>query len=378
MKEPVDVAVVGAGVTGLSVAYNLARLGMPRISVFERGYLGVGSTGRSGGGIRAQFASPEIIILARESERAYEKLSAELGYNVMFRQGGYLFLAYDEDEVRQYKEMVRLQNSLGVKSQFLEPHEAKELVPDLNSDAILGATFHGRDGTAVHQGVLWGYARACARLGVEVLTFTEVRAVRSDGDGKFVLCTDRGNVVSRNIVVAAGAHSKPIAKMMGVDIPTTPLRREALATEPLKPFFDPMIVSLRGEWLFQTLRGEVVGGAVVEGERPTYELTSTFDFLIQTARSWTRIMPRLKHVNILRQWAGLYDDTPDAKPILGETPVKGFYLACGFSGYGFMLAPMVGKLLAEQIVDGRTSIDIRPFSLERFRTRRVERERSLI
>ncbi len=378
MRDRANAVIIGAGITGLSIAYNMARLGLNNITVFDRGYLGIGATGRSGGGIRAQFASAESIILARESEKLYESLSSELNFNVMFRQGGYLFLAYSEGEVRQYKEMVRLQNSLGVESRFVQPDEAKELVPELNADAILGATFHGRDGVAVHQGALWGYASASSKMGVEIETFTEVRKVVQNDEGEFVVHSGRGEVVTPVVVNSAGAHSRSIAQMVGLDIPITPLRREALATEPLKPFFDPFIVSLRGEWLFQTLRGEVVGGTVVKGDLPTYDQTSTLEFLIETARSWTRILPRLKHVRVLRQWAGLYDDTPDAKPLLGETAIKGFVLACGFSGHGFMLAPIVGKSIAELIVKGRTSIDLTPFHLDRFKAKELVRERAVI
>lgn len=377
--EKVAVAVIGGGITGLAVAYNLAKLGVNRVVVFERGYPGIGATGRSGGGIRAQFSTPETIILARESERLFEGLSEELNFNVLFRQGGYLFLAYTEEEVKQYKENVKLQNSLGVRSRFIQPEEAAEIVPDLNADIILGATYFERDGVAVHQGALWGYAQAARRLGVKFSPFTEVKSINVEANAVRSVLTSRGSVETDCVVNAAGAHSAPIAESVGVSLPIKPYRREALATEPMKPFFDPMIVSLKGEWLFQTLRGEVVGGVSDNDEPPSYNINSSLKFLQQTAKSWTRIIPRLRGVNVIRQWAGLYDVTPDSKPILGQVEeVQGFLQACGFSGHGFMLAPIVGQLLAELIVNGKPTIPLQPFLLKRFERAEITRETAVI
>lgn len=360
--------IVGAGVNGLGIAYRLALEGVEDVVVLEKRYLGYGASGRNGGAIRQQWGVKEKIILARESLKIWEGLSEELNYHTLLRRGGSLMLALTEEDTMEFKENVRLQKSLGVETKHLEPEEAGEILPLLSTDKVLGATFCPSDAVALPFSVLWGYERAARKRGVELNTFTEVTDIRvSEGEVKSVL-TNRGEIKTPVVVNAAGAYSKEVAKMAGVDLPNKPSRREALVLEPLKPFLNPMIlVPHNGLWMNQTLRGEVIGGVDTSGE-VSYSLRASIGFLEKFARAATDIIPQFKHLKVLRQWAGLQDTTPDERPILGEVDeVRGFIQANGFGDYGLTISPVVAKLIAELIVDGKTSYPLDALNFRRFR-----------
>ncbi len=362
-----DVAVIGGGVTGLSIAYNLAKQGIEKVVVLEKRYLGAGSSGRCAGGIREQFSTEPMIKLARKSLDMYEKLSDELNFNILFRQGGYLFLAFNEDDMSEIREHVRLQNSLGVGSRIVTPEEAREIFPELNTDGMVGGAFNRRDGIAFPFPVVWGYARAGERLGVEIRKFTEVRdIIVENGSVKGVVAGEE-RIDCDFVVNAAGGWSKKIYEMAGLKSFNTPVKHEILATEPLKPFLEPMIVNISaGLYFNQSMRGEIIGGIGTHSE-PSTDVSSSFEFVKKFAREIVRLVPKIRGVKVLRQWAGLYDMTPDAQPVLGETEIEGFIQANGFSGHGFMLAPVVGELIAKLIATGKVDPLIRPFGFNRFR-----------
>lgn len=369
MKDKAEVVIVGAGVNGLGIAYRLAERGFTDVVVLEKGYLGSGASGRNTGGVRQQWATKENIILARESVKIFEKLSDELNFNIMFRQTGYLILIWSEEELEQFKKNVKLQNSLGVPSKIISPEKAKEIVPPLNIENVIAATFCKKDGVLHPFALILAYQRALKRMGIEINTFTEVVDIKTEkGEIKEVV-TNRGNIKTNIVVNAAGPESPLIAKMVGVDLPIKPYRHEIMVSEPLQPVLNPMILSFKHSlYVTQTNRGEIIGGIGNPKEKPGYDIRGTVDFIELFARALTEIMPQMKYVNLLRQWAGLYDVTPDARPILGYTEgVHEMIQVNGFSGHGVMLNPIVAKLIAELIIDGKTSIDIEPLNLNRFK-----------
>ncbi|NIM19201.1 MAG: FAD-dependent oxidoreductase [Candidatus Latescibacteria bacterium] len=368
MNRTADMVIIGGGVNGVACAYYLARRGMKNIVLFEKGYLGYGATGRCGGGIRQQWGMDENIILARDSVRMFEKLSHELGFNIFFRQGGYLILISDERDYDLISKTIPRQNELGVPAELLEPKDIASLVPGLNLKTIIAGAYCPTDGTAYPYAVLWGYAEAAKRRGVDIRLHTEVLIISRKSGGTYEVTTTNGTVHTPRILNVAGAATRNTASMLGIVIPTKPYRHEIAVSEPLKSFLDPMVISIRkGFYFSQSLRGEIVGGIGDPDEPSSSSTASSPEFLFRYAEALRKTFPALGKVRIIRQWAGLYDVSPDARPIIGTVDgVDGYYHACGFSGHGFMLSPVVAKLLSELITTGKTSIPIDSLNLKRF------------
>ena len=379
MKKKASVVIIGGGVNGLAIAYNLAKLGMKDIIVLEKNYLGSGASGRNAGGVRAQFVLKENIGLAIKSQEIYKELSKELGFNVLFKQGGYLFLAHNDSEDNYLKKNVLVQNSLNVHSRIVYGDEIRKLVPSINTNKILSGSFCKTDGVVVHQAVVWGFAEQAKRLGVDIYQSTEVTSIQKFGRRVCGVHTNKGNIETNLVVNAAGARSRDIAKMIGIDLPNRPYRREMLVTESVKHFLNPMVISLNsGLYVNQTLRGEIVMGASNPSEPSSYRIDSSMDFLKLVTKAFNDLFPNLKDIHILRQWGGLYDISPDFSPILGRVEdLEGFILACGWSGHGLMLSPIIGRLISELIVDNKTSISIEPYNLRRFKEGKLLQEVSL-
>jgi len=368
-----DAVVVGGGINGLTTAYELARLGVKDIVVLEKNYIGAGSTGRCGGGIRQQWTTEENIRLAQESVRMYENMSAELGYQVFFRQGGYLMVTEDESHLPAMKEAVALQNLCEVPTEFLQPQECRGIVPDLDVSRIAGATFCPKDGTAYPFAVVWGYARACHRRGVRVFIRTAVTGVESDDGRVRAVVTDRGTIATPLVVNCAGPWARNLAAMVGVELPNRQERHEIMVSESLKPFLGPMVISLsNGIYFSQSMRGEIVGGIGDPAEpgwtEPTeFDTRSQLRFAVRFAKALLAYYPKAGDVRLMRQWAGMYDVTPDHRPILGGVPgLEGYWHICGFSGHGFMLGPMTGRRMARHMVTGEPDDIIASLSLDRF------------
>jgi sarcosine oxidase subunit beta len=368
MIKKADIVIIGGGVVGCSIAYNLAKLGAKNIILLEKNTLASGATGRCGAGIRQQFGTKMNCILARESIKIFENLSQELEYDIELNQGGYLILAYTEKEVNQFKKNVALEQSLNIKARFITVEEAKEIVPPLNTEGILAATFCPTDGHANPFKTNFAYAEAAERLGVKIYTFTEVKEIETENHKIVAVNTDKGKVLTPIVVNAAGGYSGIIGKMVGVDLPVYSQRHQILITEPLDPLFRPMLMSFsRNFYCQQTPHGSIIMGFGDPNERKDGDIGSSWQFAQEMAQKMTAVVPLLKEVSMVRQWAGLYNMSPDAQPILGEHPqIEGFYIAIGFSGHGFMLAPITSKLIAELILKRKTSLPIDKLEIGRF------------
>ena len=370
MRDAAEVVIIGAGIMGLSVAYNLARHhGKKSIVVVEAGYLCGGASGRNGGGVRAQWSTEANILLMQESLRLCKEFAQEHRINTWFRQGGYLFLARNDERKATLERSVELQNQCGLLTRLLEPREAKKIVPELRTDGVLAASYNPDDAVVFPWPFVWGYAEGARKLGVQVCTFTRVTAFETRGRSITAVVTNRGKIRTNLVVNATGAHSPEVAKLLGIELPNRPQRHEICSSEPLKPWLTPLIADLSdGLYFSQSTRGEIVGGISEPHPETGPSQESSHRFLARYARALLRTCPVLGGVKILRQWAGLYDVTPDKNPIVGPIDeLDGFFLSCGFVGHGFMMAPVIGKLLAQHIAEGTNLPLFERWNLRRFR-----------
>ncbi len=381
MKKAYGAVIIGGGILGNATAYYMAKLGFKDVLVVEKNYIASGSTGRCAGGIRQQWDSEYNIKLAMGSVKIFEGLEDELGFPTEYYQGGYLLLAYEESHAEWFRQRVQLQRSLGLDVRLLDPYEAKQIVPFINTDGLLAATFCPTDGHANPFLVTFGYYKAAQRLGVDYAVQTEVVDIEVKEDRITGVRLNTGDFVETEVVVnVAGGWAKEIAKMVGIDIPVNPQRHEIAVTEPLEMFFDPLIISFKhGIYFRQELSGGVIMGYGDPNEPWSHNIKSSFKFLRNIAAKVAAVMPLMDDVRILRQWAGSYAMTPDAQPIIGGVEqVEGYYQAVGFSGHGFMVGPKTAQLLAELIVLGQPSISLEPLSLNRFKKGEIKREKAVI
>jgi sarcosine oxidase subunit beta len=381
MNRSADVVIIGGGIIGCATAYHLAKLGVKDIVVLEREYLASGSTGRCGAGVRQQWGLKMNILLAKESIKAFETLNEELdtGLDIEFKQEGYLMLAYTDHMVEQYKKNVALQKSMGIEVEFMGPEGAKEIVPYLNTEGLLAATFCPKDGHINPFVTTNSYAEAARRLGVQILTYTEVTGIEVEMGRVAAVNTSRGKISTDKVLNAAGGYSREVGEMAGVKLPTYPERHQILVTEPVAPVQGPMVISLyHGVYCQQTPHGSFIMGFGDPKEVKEHTISSTWHFMEEMAAKIYTLLPPLAQLRVVRQWAGSYNVSPDAQPILGETPVKGYYTAVGFSGHGFMLGPVTAKLMAELISGQEPHLDIAPLSLERFEKGELIQEPSVV
>ena len=367
-KQAYQVVVIGGGAIGLSIAHHLAKLGLNDVLVLDKDSLVKGATGRNGGGVRAQWTTAENIVLAKRSIEQFKRFAQETGHNLFFRQGGYLFLTRSEAQLAALKKAAAFQNTHGVRTKVISLEKARRIVPGLRTDTCVGATFNPDDAVLFPWPIVWGYKEAAESRGVHVLTHAEVQGFEQAGGRITAVLTNHGRFACEWVVNAAGAWSRELARQVGIDLPVKPERHEILVSEPLKPFLDPMLVDLStGYYINQDMRGELVGGLGTHAEE-SMQWSSSLEFAREFAKQTVQLLPRMGPVRVLRQWAGSYDKTPDAKPILGVAqngPVN-FVQANGFSGHGMMISPMVGQLVAQLLAGRKTELDLAPFALERF------------
>ena len=362
-----EVVIIGGGIVGAAIAYELTARGVSDIVVLEKSYISSGSTGRCGAGVRQQWGLEMNCRLAKGSVDIFEGIAEDLDYDIEFRQGGYLVLAHNESQIAQFEKNIALQNSVGIPSRFVSREEAREICPPINTNSFLKATYCPTDGHANPFKANFAYIRAAERAGAKLFRFTEAVSIERENGRVKAVHTDKGVISTPIVVNAAGPWSKEVAAMAGVDIPTYSERHQCLATEPIERLFDTMVISFQiGIYLQQVPHGSFVIG-IGEKEEPNHNIRSSWQWLEFITRELLDVIPVLKELRIVRQWGGSYNRTPDAAPILGEAPaVKGFFNAVGFSGHGFMIAPMTAVCIAESITGNALSVDITPLSIERF------------
>jgi sarcosine oxidase, subunit beta len=352
LDETAEVVVVGGGAVGVSTALHLARLGLVDVVVLERATLASGATGKSAGGIRLQFADELNIRIAQRSLAAFD----EIRDSIDFRQVGYLFLLSSAEELEVFRAALALQHELGVPSRELALTEAAELVPPLVVDGLVGATFCPLDGHALPEAAVQAWAAEAGRLGVRIRQGTQVESIETHGGRVVGVRTDRGSIATGAVACAAGVDSGVLSASVGVELPVRGLRRWIHFTEEPGPFPDPLPLTIdfgTGVYVHREPPGLVFGGRelMLEELAPVVE----------------RRFPALAELPVRASWWGYYDMSPDHNALVGEAAEPSRFLyACGFSGHGFQQAPAVGEYLAELIVGRTPSLDLSPFSCERF------------
>ena len=377
-KPSYDIVLVGGGGHGLATAYYLAKNhGITNVAVLERGWLGGGNTGRNTTIVRSNYLYPESARLYDFALKLYERLSRELNFNVMLSQRGLIDLAHSRHDLDSMARWVNAMHMNGVDAELLSREQVAEWLPllDMSPDArypVLGGFLQRRAGTARHDAVAWGYARAADALGVDIIQNCEVTGFRTGADGRVVgVETSRGRIQAERIGIAAAGHSSVLAKLAGFRLPVVSYALQAMVTEPLKPALDAVVLSPgTGAYLSQSDKGEMVIGAFLD-LFPSYAQRGSFAVLQAIVAATLAMFPSFSRLRLMRQWAGIVDVVHDSSPIIGPTPIPGLYINCGWGTGGFKAIPAGGWTLAHVLATGRNHELAEPFQLERFTTGRL-------
>ena len=371
MKTTAEVVVIGGGIMGASTAYHLARRGCTDVVVLEAGEMfGLGSTGLNAGGIRYQFATKVNVELSKLSIGMMETFADDMGQEVGLRRCGYLFMLDREADLAQFRANVALQNSLGVPSRVVSASEIAELAPEVDIAGIIGGTWCPLDGLVDPNGLLQGYVSNARRLGATLSTSTPAVGIDVSGGRVQRVVTKMGAIDTSTVVIAGGPWSGQIGAMAGIDLPIQPIRRQIAVTGPipgLRPNF-PFVIDFSRSLYFHREGNGILTGMSNRDEPAGFDTRVDQDWRLHHVENAMQRLPLLADAEIVAEWAGLYEVTPDDQPILGRIPHVNGLLACaGFSGHGLMHGPAAGMLMAEEILDGRAkTIDIDPLRWSRF------------
>jgi sarcosine oxidase subunit beta len=372
--------IIGGGIIGTSIAYHLCKNGINDIVLLEKDYLSAGSTGRCGGGIRQQWSERPNVRLAMRSVELFEKFKQDIGMDIEYYQGGYLLLAFTDEEVELFEKNVKMQKEEGLDVDLLSKKETAEKFPYINTADIKAAAFCSSDGHANPHLATMGYARAAAKHGARILTRTKATDIDVSNNSIKGVYTDKGYIKTNLVINAAGGYSHEVGKMAGVNLPTESYRHQIFVTEPVEHLMDPLVISFeKNFYIRQTKSGNFIMGQGDEDEKPGHNENPGWRFLTEMTEKMPKFFPFLKQMRVLRHWAGLYNMSHDALPIIDKSSeVTDFFYAVGFSGHGFMLAPAVGEAMAEWIVHGETKhVDISNLNIERF-AKGVTKEKNVV
>ncbi|MFJ1968400.1 NAD(P)/FAD-dependent oxidoreductase [Streptomyces sp. NPDC087903] len=369
MNTQAAVVVVGGGVMGTSIAYHLARAGVRDVVLVERDELAAGSTSRAAGGVRAQFSDELNIQLGARSLEAFGRFEEETGHDIGLHRVGYLFLLSTPEEAASFEAGVRLQNSLGVPSRMIDPAEARRLSPLITTDGLVAAAHSPDDGHCTPEAVVHGYAAAARAYGARILRHTEVTGVELRGDHITAVMTTLGRIATDTVVCAAGAWSRAVGAMVGVDLPVQPLRRQIAVTEPFAalPPALPMTIDFSTSLYFHAEGPGLLVGMSDPDERPGFATDTHDRWIPRLCAAMERRAPALLDLRRTGGWAGLYEVTPDHNALIGEaSTVSRFLYATGFSGHGFLQGPAVGEVVRDLYLGRVPFVDVSPLSAGRF------------
>ena len=377
-KAAYDVIIVGGGGHGLATAFYLAKNhGIRNVAVLERGWLGGGNTGRNTTIVRSNYLFPESARLYEFSLKLYESLSRELNFNIMLSQRGLVLLAHSRHDLEAMSRWANAMQMNGIDAELLtrEAVAARAPLLDMSREArfpVLGGFMQRRAGTARHDAVAWGYARAADALGVDILQNCEVTGFVKGAAGEVTgVNTSRGRIGAARIGIAAAGHSSVLAKLAGFALPVTSYGLQAMVTEPVKPALDTVVLSPgTGAYVSQSDKGEMVLGASLD-LFPSYAQRGSFAVTQSILAATLAIFPSFSRLRLLRQWAGIVDVVHDSSPIIGATPVPGLFINCGWGTGGFKAIPVGGWTLAHVLASGRSHELAEPFGLERFHSGRL-------
>lgn len=367
-----DAVIIGGGVHGLATAYYLAaNHGITNVAVVEKSYIGSGGSGRNTAIVRSNYLTPEGSRFYDRSVKLYENLARDLNFNVMFEQRGHMTLAHSDSSLRTMRWRAEVNKLEGIDSEVIFPDEIESLAPFLDvSDhprfPILGALWHPPGGIVRHDAVVWGYARGAAAHGAHIHQNTELTGIDVTNGKVTGVQTSAGHIATETVINCTAGWASLTSALAGVKLPIVTRPLQAAVTEPVKRFLHPVIVSgSLHTYVSQTARGELVFGASVD-PFASYSTRGSLEFTTGLATHVLELMPSISRMRLLRQWAGLCDMTPDFGPIIGPTPVEGFYVDVGWGTYGFKAGPVAGETVADMIASGRPGPLIEPFGLDRF------------
>ena len=363
------VVVIGGGVMGLSTAYHLAKQGVQDVVLVERGELGAGSTCKAAGGVRAQFSDAVNIELGMRSLEVFRNFPELFDQDIDLDECGYLFLLEREEDLRTFERNVELQRSMGLESRIISVEEAKELSPLISTEGLIAGVWSPEAGHCTPESVVQGYARAARALGVRIIRHCEVTDVVREGDTITSVETAQGSIATDTVVCCAGAWSRALGDMVGVDLPVDPVRRELLVTEPMPdlPANVPFTIDFSTTMYFHREGPGLLVGMSNQDEEPGFSLEHTDEWLEQVVEAAGRRVPVLEEVGMASRWAGLYEVTPDHNALIGEAEgVSRFLYATGFSGHGFLQGPAVGQVMADLVAGNTPVVDVSALHGRRF------------
>ncbi len=367
MLNTSDVIIIGGGIIGCATGYYLTKKGLT-VTLLERNYLTAGSTGRCIGGIRQQFSTELSINVAMGSMKKFAAMKEELGQDVEFHQGGYLFLAHSEEKKETYKKLIEIQKSMGLDVEYIGNSEIEKLVPGIDPTDLLGGAYCPSDAQANPFLIVDAYAKRIREHGQVFVKKNVTGITVNNGKVSAVITSDGEEYQAPVVVNAAGPNAREVARFVGIDLPIHPERHEAMITEQMERFFDMMIVDYRPDGCYFNQKwgkGSIIGCYTPIPNVPGLDLGTSFEFAKEMGRRMARLIPRLSNVKIMRQWSGSYEMTPDGNPILDRSNIEGFWVVGGMCGHGFMLGPEIGWLAAEYITEGKPPYDISEFAIGR-------------